>query len=333
MTAAGAIGVPSPRHAGLRRAARVVFFVLGLGLAAWLVRSAGVSQVLAVLNHALIWLPVVGLFEIAGAVTDALAAAVLLGSAAYAVPLSAWLRSSALAYASMILLPAGRATGEAARAAVLSGSVGAQRAAGACARLQACTLLANTVISVVGAAVIAGAGSGAVPLALALLANGAICAVIGGALFTLLRSGRVAQWLRARFARFAVNHVPAPHAPARRSASTIALGICSVGRVVQTCQFGVVMYAIGGAFTAPSGFVAQGIHLVGAAIGDVIPGQLGAREGSYRAFASTLGLGTDPARALSIPLVVRVAQLGVVAVCLLLAASVGRQARPLGEGR
>jgi hypothetical protein len=72
-----------------------------------------------------------------------------------------------------------------------------------------------------------------------------------------------------------------------------------------------VLFAVGGIVTPASALTAQGIHLVGAAAGDVIPGQLGAMEGSYRVFAGALGFRARPELALSMPLLVRIAQLSV----------------------
>jgi hypothetical protein len=83
--------------------------------------------------------------------------------------------------------------------------------------------------------------------------------------------------------------------------------------------------AVGGAAGPSAALHAQGVHLVGAAAGDVVPGQLGAMEATYRAFASVLDFGSDPARALAIPLNMRVTQLLVTVACLVVVASVRRQ--------
>jgi hypothetical protein len=87
-----------------------------------------------------------------------------------------------------------------------------------------------------------------------------------------------------------------------------AIGICFAGRLIQAAQYGVILHAVGGALTPSSGFITQGIHLVGAFLGDMVPNQVGFNEGAYRLFAPVLGLSHDPARAVSIALVARVAQ-------------------------
>jgi len=91
------------------------------------------------------------------------------------------------------------------------------------------------------------------------------------------------------------------------------------------------MRAVGGAFTLPAAMTAQGVQIVGATVGDVFPAQIGPAEGSYYAFAGVLGLGADPARAISIRILLLTAQLGLAVACLLVAASMGRPAQPDGE--
>jgi len=117
------------------------------------------------------------------------------------------------------------------------------------------------------------------------------------------------------------------HAPASAAAVPLSALLASCGRIVQALQYGVVLYAVGGVATASTALMAQGIQLVGASVGDLVPGQMGATEGAFRAFAGALGLGAEPARALSIALVIRMAQLGLAVSCLLVAALVRRQPR------
>jgi hypothetical protein len=305
-------------------------FVGGLAVAVFLIVSVGAGRVAAVLRSAGGWLPLVALLEIVFVSFDVWAARVLLGAAASAVTGATWVRASLLAYAGTILLPTGKAAGETVRAATLAGEVGAAGAAGACARLQAASLVGNAVISVVGAAFIHHYSHGDDALTAALLVNALVCAVLGTALFLVVRSGQVSGWLRRRFSAFLGEASSGYTRPGTRRIAGAQL-LCAVGRCAQTAQYAVVMLAIGGVLSPVSGFRAQGIHLVGAAVGDVIPGQLGATEGTYRAFAGALGFGADPARALSVPLLVRLAQLGLALGCLLIAASVRRQTKPAPE--
>ena len=131
-----------------RRIVRLALLAAGILLIAWLVRSAGTDQVLAAMVRAGPWLPLVVLLEATMPFADFVASRALVGARA-PVPPSSWLRASSLAYASSILLPAGRAAGEATRAATLTPAIGLARATGACTRLQAAALLANAVVSAV----------------------------------------------------------------------------------------------------------------------------------------------------------------------------------------
>jgi hypothetical protein len=294
-------------HLGFTRFVRPVMLVLGLALAAGLVWSVGTERVLAVLSTSGHWLPLVVLLEATFATCDAIAVRVLLGPDGKDVPGMTWVRATALTYASTALLPAGRVAGEAARAATLAPQVGMRRALAACTRLQICALLANVVIS--GACVVAVRFSRATALASALALNALACAALATAFLAALRSKRVANWLDGRFG---FSHDPAQsRPPLTRPRALVAQGFCVLGRTSQTLQYAVVLLAVGGLVTPASALTAQGIHLVGAAAGDVIPGQLGAMEGTYRLFAGALGFGSRPELALTMPLLVRVAQLSI----------------------
>jgi hypothetical protein len=309
---------PTPR-AGARRWLRAVLFVAGLGLAGWLVWSAGLSRVAEALRDGGHVLPLVVLLEVGIVVTDLLALRALLGGGSRAIGRRTWLRSAALAYAAAVALPAGRAAGEAVRTGALSSAVGLGRAAVACSRLQACALLGNAVASTACASSLVGVPGGR-DLSLALFGNGLLCAVIGGALVVTLHNERFARWVKARLPRFAPRHgddgVPAPALRARTVRATL---LCVAGRVVQCVQYGVLVRAMGGRGVVGSALAAQGIHLVGATVGDLVPNQMGATEGAYRVFADVLGLGDAPARALSIALVMRLAQVSLAAIGFALA--------------
>jgi hypothetical protein len=183
----------------------------------------------------------------------------------------------------------------------------------------------NATLSLVGSAVV-WQRHVSTTLALALLGNAVLCALLSVALLWIVRSGRFAGWLRARFKRFAQSHPAAPSA-AEGGAVTTASLLCMAGRAVQALQYGVVLHAVGGLATPGAALTAQGIHLVGATLGDFVPNQMGATEGAYRFFAPAIGLGAAPAQALSIALIVRVAQLSLSGGCFLLAMAVVRQPR------
>ena len=308
---------------------RAFLFFAGLGLAVWLVRSAGVANILAILSDTWRWVPLLALLEVLFVSTDIVAIRVLLGDSAGQIGLSQWVRSTSAAYASTILLPAGRAAGEATRATVLTPAVTAVRAIGASTRLQACFLAGNGVVSVfivVAAALRVGGGDLVVPV----LLNALACGALATALFSLLGSNRLASWLHRIAPRFAEAHQKSLGEAPSVSRLVRAASICVCGRLLQTLLYAVALRAVGGTVTVSGAFVTQGAHLVGAAVGDLVPGQVGVTEGAYRAFATTLGLA--PARALSIALLVRITQLGLAMLCLLVFGVATLQGRA-AEGR
>jgi uncharacterized membrane protein YbhN (UPF0104 family) len=261
------------------------------------------------------WIPMVAALEILFVSMDVISLRCLLGEAAGRVPRAAWVRSTAVAYASTILLPTTRAAGEAARAATLAPSLGAADAVATCTRLQACSLLGNVAISTVIMAVLLVARIDSGPLKLLLLGNAAICAAGATGLLVLLANGRFGAWLKRRLHRFETQEHPTHLRPTRWQV-TLAAAFAVVGRLFQTVQYGVALHAVGGHATVTTAFATQGAHLVGAALGGFVPGQIGVAEGTYQAFAATLGLGREPARALTIALVARVAQVGLAVACI-----------------
>ncbi len=315
---------------------RIVAAIAGLALIAWLVRSAGPRHVLdAIRETRSYWIAIV-LLEAVYTAAETVGASIMLGPARRRVPMAMWVVSTARAYASQILLPAGRAVGEALRAATLSRAVGGGAAAVISVRVHARVLLGNAVMSLIAATVARGVSMG---LAWSLVANAVACATLSTVLLALTSerapaaARRAAQrWTRAAaFVEKCARKLGAsaePRAEARPPAALatgVARGLAAsvailVGRVAQTVQYGIALYAVGGASSPVSALLAQGIHVIGATAGDFIPGQLGANEGSFRLFAATLGFRDDPARALALPLVVRLAQLALAFACLLLGA-------------
>jgi len=300
---------------------RTALGIAGLFLVGYLVQSVGAGRVWEVLLQAGPWLPVVLALEVVQLVADVGSLRVILGAHFKSVPAVTWVRSSATAYAMMILVPAGRAAGEVTRAALLSTHIGAARAATASTQLQAAYLSANGLLSLVEMALVAlflGFGN-----ALALLLGGNVIfqAIVSTALLAILWDARVGRWLermRKRFAPRASDHPPLDPA-FRRSIPWRAFLVSSASRGVQLVQYGIILYAVGGMPIPHGAVIAHGIHLVGATLGDLLPNQLGVVDGTYRALAGDLGFADAPARALSIALVARIAQLTLAAVCVVVA--------------
>jgi hypothetical protein len=296
----------------------MLLVIAGITAVVLLVRSAGAERVLQTLLQAGVWLPVIASLEAAFMSMDVVALRGLLGDKGRAVPLAAWVRTALLQYGVMQLLPAGRAGGEVARAAALAPYVGGVRAAAAATRLQAATMLGNTAISLpcwVAVALVAGPQAA---LAWAVLVNALITGLVGSALIVTARRSTLGFWLGRRI-RVLASHGPSFDEALRDQVPWgAAIVATSVGRAFQTVQYGVILVAVGGTLTVESALVAQGIHLVGAGLGDLVPNQVGITEGAYALFAPALGLEAHPARAIGIALVARICQFCLAASCLLI---------------
>ncbi len=302
--------------------ARVGLALVGLGLVAYFVRSAGPARVAEVLLQAGPWLPLIVLLELVQPTTDVIALRLLLGKCASEVPVAGWARSSAVAYAMMSLVPAGRVAGEVTRAALLARYVGAARAASASARMQSAYLFANGVLSATACAVAACWLGWHTILTFLMAGNALMMLVLSTALLAILWHGRVGQWLDALRRKFVdvSEEPPALDSEAERRVPWKSAIVATIGRASQALQYGVILHAVGGAVSVHGAFLAHGIHLVGATAGDMIPNQLGVIDGVYKTFAEALGFAGAPARALSIAFVAHITQLACASACVVGAA-------------
>jgi hypothetical protein len=317
---------------GPRWLGRVLLPLVGLALVAYLVRGAGPARVGQVLWRAGSWLPVILALELVQLASDPLVLRLLLRDAGSSVPAATWVRSSAVAYALMILVPAGRAAGEVARGALLAKHVGTPSAATAGTQLQAAYLFANGLLSVVAWAIVASWKGPRFSLAVLLAVNAALMGIVATGLLAILWDGRVSRWvngIRRRLGR-TVETTPAVDPASRRRLPWAAAGICSVSRTAQVLQYGVILSAVGGMMTLRGAFVVHGVHLVGATLGDVVPGQLGVVDAAYRAFAGAIGFAGAPERALSIAFVAHAAQIILAGACVVVASVTRRVAAPRG---
>src|SRR5262249_19672206 len=69
-----------------------------------------------------------------------------------------------------------------------------------------------------------------------------------------------------------------------------ALGWLVLGRLSQVLLIAVLAHAVGAAFSVACPFIAQAVLLIGATVGDVIPGQIGAFEAAFSVSAAAMGL-------------------------------------------
>jgi len=294
----------------VKRALKWAALVIGTGVVGYLIYEVGPERVLETLLAAGPFMILVVLFDFGWFLSEVVSHRILLEGDAKKIPWPVYIRAQLITYVFMVLVPAGRAGAEVARATALNEWIGPGRAAAAATNAQSISLIANTLISVPCLIAIGLLLGWEHPLTWLMTLNGLVTFVGGSVILILSRKLRVGRFLGKRIRKMV--HVAddldgALRVP--RSVLVKAVLVNFVGRVSQTVQYGVALLAVGGAFTFGGALLAQGIHLVGAFAGDFIPNQVGVVEGTYRVFAGTLGFGDDPARAVSIALLARISQI------------------------
>ncbi|MBW2464090.1 MAG: flippase-like domain-containing protein [Deltaproteobacteria bacterium] len=297
----------SPRF---KRILKWAFLAVGTAVVVYLVNEVGPARVLETLLAAGPYMVLLVLFDFGWFSTEIAAHRILLEEDAKKIPWPEFVRAQMVTYVFMVLVPAGRAGAEIARATAFNPYVGAGRAAAAATNAQALSLLANSLITIPCLIAIGSICGWDHALTWLMALNGFVTFVGGTVILALSRKLRIGRFLGKRIRKMV--HVAddldgALRVP--RSRLIKAVAVLFVGRISQTIQYGIALLAVGGLFTGGGALLAQGVHLVGAFAGDFIPNQVGVVEGTYRVFASTLGFADDPAKAVSIALLARISQI------------------------
>jgi len=312
------VSEPTPR-APVPRWRRVLSWILLIGgfvLLAYLVYEAGPARVWGALVDAGPYLPLILLADFGWFFGEVVAHRVLLEDDAPKMPLGELVRANLAAFAFVVLAPLGKAGAEVARAVAVARRVGGPRAVAAAANVQSASLLGNAIVSVPCALAVFGILGVESILGWLVVGNAVVTLSIGSFTLVLARRGRLGERLAERFDALSVSGPETDLAlRVRRGTFAKAVAATAAARVSQTVQYGVLLLAVGGTLTVSSALATQGVHLVGAGLGDFVPGQVGVVEGAYRMFASALDLA--PARSLSIGLLARTSSLILAASSLL----------------
>jgi hypothetical protein len=294
---------------------RVVVASVGLVAVAFLLHATGVRRVWGSLTRAAPYVPVILLCEAAILGCDTLSLRRLYGPDRRRLPATALARVALIGYAVTGLVPGGRPVAEGVKATLLAGLTSAARAATAAARFQGVLLLANATISLV-CTLAAYALVGASVVTAAIAFNTALTFSLGAAVLLAGRHLHVGAWL-ARRSEHARNFGPEFDQLLRTEPAVpwCALGYATLSRVVQVTEYGLLLRALGARPTVPRSLLAEGVNLVGALVGDLIPAQLGAIEAAFTFSDRALGLSRSDA--LAMPLLAHTAQLFWVVVGLL----------------
>jgi hypothetical protein len=258
-----------------------------------LVESAGVDTVKLGLYKAAPWLPLLIALEGCRIGLELLSTRHLLGKSAVRVSWRQLLRLQLMVYGVSILVPAGRPASEAVKAAGLAPRVGTARAAAIGAYGQVLNLLAEAVLS----------GAALTFLCLlapwslvrsALLLNFAVCAGTALLLLMAVRSRLLSQALR-RLPRLA-RPIDLLGAAARELPGLPRIPLLAfVGsKTIQIAILSLLLYAGGVDFDALRLLHTAALNSLAAAVGDLVPAQLGTIDSVFALGADLLGapLGT-----------------------------------------
>lgn len=275
-----------------------VLGIAGVAALTALIRHVGAGALLEMLQGAAALLPLLFALEVVRLGCEALATHTLCPPGR--VPLAELLRVHVVAYPVAMLMPAGRTTAETAKAALLSPYLGAPRAAAIATTNQALSLLSTSPVSLL-AALAAWRATGASPLTLGVVAYFALAVVSGLGIALAARQRAAFGWLAKRFAR--AGQATAAYQDALREHPPVPAGAfaaLAVNRVLQAAQYAVLLAAVGGESGPLCALLAYGVGAVGAALGDLIPAQIGATDGAFTLAAPLLGLTESAAVALSV---------------------------------
>lgn len=292
--------------------ARIALGIAGLAVVAWLVNDVGVDALRDTLVPALAYLPIAVLLELGRVAMDAVSSHYSLGARSERVPPLPMFGAHVVANAIMAIAPAGRPTSEVVKAGLLARWLGAAPAAALAAANQANTLISSATFSAFGA-LAAWILTGPSILTWLLVVHVVSMNASGLAIRAAARYERFGAWLAKRFPK-AAPHVEGFSETTRETGLVpiAPVGTMMIGRAFEAAHLGVLAWAVGVTPTMVGTLALHGIYLVVAAIGVMIPGQVGATEFTFTRSADALD-STVP-QAMSIALLAHLVKLVLVVV-------------------
>jgi hypothetical protein len=288
--------------------ARVVFAVAGVAAVIILVRQVGLRELGALLHRALPWIPLLVVLEAGRIACEAFGTRAICGRDAGRLDIATWIRLHLVANAALVVLPAGRAICEGIKIASMSKAFGAPRAAGLVIIQHSMTMLGLAVISV-PCLIAAYTFTGATLITAAIGGHLVLCLVGAFALQIAARRAMVpkmaAKWFVHSEGALDIFRATARSLPWIPVPTLLG----KVGnRALQAVQFMVILHAIGTWTSIERGFLADGVNLVGSALGEFMPAQIGAMDGTFAVAATALGV--NVAMAMAMANLSRLVQLG-----------------------
>lgn len=293
---------------------RVALLLFGVAAMVALVRRVGPATVAGALLSAGPFVPLLVALEAAWMGMDVFVLRALLGTRARQASWSVWARSAVTVYPVTILFPAGRATAEATRAAMLAPYLGAPATGFAAIQIQGSSLLGSASISLLALAVIIATIGAHHRLTAAV----GISAILLGLMGIAILFGSRTEKSRALVRRFLPLGAVELATADPTSRPLVAVALSFVGRALQAVFFTCALFATTGQLSPRFGIIAQSIAVAGSTFGDVVPQQAGVTEGAFAYFADTIGLGNAPEKALATVLLMRACQIMLTGIAFLI---------------
>jgi lysylphosphatidylglycerol synthase-like protein len=297
----------SRRSSHVLRWVRVVLGVAGLVAVVLIVRHVGARVVWATLRPAIGFLPALCALELCRMACEAAASYLAFGPVASRIPRLALLRANVVGPALSNLAPAPRVVNETIKVTLLGPYAGVEAATCVGFVNQAATLMAIALFSI-PCSVAMFVLSGASIWFWAVVVHGVVLGASGLGLRAATSARGPVAWVARRFPRLE------PRATLfREHASSVKLWATGptvalfVNRCFQAAEYAVAARAVGIDATAMRALASEGVNLVAAAVGVLVPGGLGTTDGAFTLAAELLS--TTTARATSLALLVRCMQI------------------------
>lgn len=285
-----------------RFALSIVLAIAGVAVIAYFLHTTRLADVRDALGRLAVWIPLLIALEGARIAVEAAGTRALYQP--YELPIGLLLRSHVIGYSLAFYMPAGRASAEAVKAAMLAKCATPARAAAVAAANQSLALLGLAI-----AAIACLVGAALIPATSRLVASLAVVAAVTGALAIVIRVATLRMrggWL-LRFAPKIATIVDDARCEVPRWLPLFPLAMFVVNRGLQLVSIAILLHALSGDVTLVSTLAVGGVNLVGASLGDMVPGQLGATDATFSVSARLVGLTT--AAALSIALMIHIIQM------------------------
>ncbi len=127
-------------------------------------------------------------------------------------------------------------------------------------------------------------------LIIAIAVNAVLTGVLAFVTLTAARRTGLGAWLAARLRRLDSRDFGESVLRNRPPMPVSAFAATFAGRLLQLLEIGVLFFGVSGHVTIPTALAAEGIHMVGGSLGDLIPNQLGATDAAFTLASQRLGI-------------------------------------------